>query len=119
YAIPHASAAYFAKQILEKKGRKIAIVTTLHGTDITLVGRDHSYGHVVEFSINQSDAVTAVSQNLKNQTLEFFQIEKDITVVPNFVDTHRFRQTDKQHFKAMLAPNNERVLSHVSNFRKV
>ncbi len=119
YAIPHASAAYFAKQILMKEGRDIPFITTLHGTDITLVGKDPTYAPVVTFSINESDAITAVSQNLKEETYKHFRIEKDIQVIPNFVDTEKFRHSDKEHFKKMLAPNGERILAHVSNFRKV
>lgn len=119
YAIPHASAAYFAREILKKKGRDIPFITTLHGTDITLVGRDQTYAPVVTFSINESDGITAVSNNLREETYKHFQIEKDIQVIPNFVDTSRFHQTDKEHFKKMLAPNGERILAHVSNFRKV
>ena len=119
YAIPHASAAYFARQILKKTGRDIPFITTLHGTDITLVGRDATYAPVVTFSINESDAITAVSDNLREETLRFFKIEKDIHVIPNFVDIKRFYQTDKGHFKQMLAPEGERILMHVSNFRSV
>ena len=119
YAIPHASAAYFARQILKKRGRDIPFITTLHGTDITLVGRDATYEPVVTFSINESDAITAVSQNLKEETLREFQIEKDICVIPNFVDIKRFHQTDKRHFRQMLAPEGEKILVHVSNFRAV
>jgi len=119
YAIPHASAAYFARQILKKTGRDIPFITTLHGTDITLVGRDPTYAPVVTFSINESDAITAVSQNLKDDTLKSFSIEKEIHVIPNFVDVKRFHQTDKDHFKQMLAPDGERILVHVSNFRAV
>jgi N-acetyl-alpha-D-glucosaminyl L-malate synthase BshA len=119
YAIPHASAAYFARQILKKTGRDIPYITTLHGTDITLVGKDLTYAPVVTFSINESDAITAVSSNLKDETFKSFPIEKDILVIPNFVDTSRFQRTDKDHFKRMLAPNGERILAHVSNFRKV
>jgi N-acetyl-alpha-D-glucosaminyl L-malate synthase BshA len=119
YAIPHASAAYFAREILKKQGRDIPFITTLHGTDITLVGRDQTYAPVVTFSINESDAITAVSSNLREETYKHFKIEKDIHVIPNFVDTSKFRQTDKEHFKKMLAPNGERILAHVSNFRKV
>lgn len=119
YAIPHASAAYFARQILKKQGKDIPYITTLHGTDITLVGKDQTYAPVVTFSINESDAITAVSSNLREETYKSFKIEKDIMVIPNFVDTHRFHQTDKNHFKMMLAPNGERILTHVSNFRKV
>lgn len=119
YAIPHASAAYFARQILKKQGRDIPFITTLHGTDITLVGKDQTYAPVVTFSINESNAITAVSDNLREETYRSFAIEKDIQVIPNFVDSIRFRQTDKGHFKKMLAPNGERILAHVSNFRKV
>ncbi|MFN5942246.1 MAG: N-acetyl-alpha-D-glucosaminyl L-malate synthase BshA [Bacteroidota bacterium] len=119
YAIPHASAAYFARQILKKSGRDIPYITTLHGTDITLVGRDQTYAPVVAFSINESDAITAVSHNLKDETISSFPIEKDIHVIHNFIDINRFYQSDKDHFKKMLAPNGERILAHVSNFRKV
>jgi L-malate glycosyltransferase len=119
YAIPHASAAYFARQILKKTGRDIPFITTLHGTDITLVGKDPTYEPVVTFSINESDAITAVSENLRAETLHSFKIEKEIHVIPNFVDIKRFHQTDKDHFKQMLAPEGERILVHVSNFRTV
>ncbi len=119
YAIPHASAAYFARQILRKTGRDIPFITTLHGTDITLVGRESTYAPVVTFSINESDAITAVSDSLKAETLESFDIEKEIHVIPNFVDVKRFHNTDKNHFKKMLAPEGERILVHVSNFRSV
>ncbi len=119
YAIPHASSAYFARQMLKKQGKDIPFITTLHGTDITLVGKDSTYGCVVTFSINESDAITAVSENLKEETFKSFAIEKEITVVPNFVDAQRFHLTNKEHFKKMLAPDGERILAHVSNFRKV
>ena len=119
YAIPHASAAYFARQILKKTGRDIPFITTLHGTDITLVGRDPTYAPVVTFSINESDAITAVSNSLRDETLHSFAIEKEISVIPNFVDVKRFHQSDKEHFKQMLAPHGERILVHVSNFRAV
>ncbi len=119
YAIPHASAAYFARQILKKTGKDIPYITTLHGTDITLVGKDQTYAPVVTFSINESDAITAVSDNLKDETFRHFDIEKEIIVIPNFVDTDRFQHSNKEHFKKMLAPNGERILAHVSNFRKV
>lgn len=119
YAIPHASAAYFAMQILKKQGADIPYITTLHGTDITLVGKDQTYAPVVTFSINESSAITAVSDNLREETYRSFDIEKDIQVIPNFVDTERFFQGDKDHFKKMVAPNNERILVHASNFRKV
>lgn len=119
YAIPHASAAYFAREILKKQGKEIPFITTLHGTDITLVGRDPTYAPVVSFSINESDAITAVSNNLREETYHHFRIEKPIEVIPNFVDTSRFHQTNKEHFKKMLAPSGEKILAHVSNFRKV
>jgi L-malate glycosyltransferase len=119
YAIPHASAAYFARQILKKTGKDIPYITTLHGTDITLVGKDQTYAPVVTFSINESDAITAVSDNLRDETFRHFNIEKEIIVIPNFVDTDRFQHSNKEHFKKMLAPNGERILAHVSNFRKV
>ncbi len=119
YAIPHASSAYFARQMLKSLGRYVPYITTLHGTDITLVGKESSYACVVNFSINESDAVTAVSQNLKEETIESFDITKEIMVIPNFVDAKRFFQSNKAHFKQMLAPNGERILAHVSNFRKV
>jgi N-acetyl-alpha-D-glucosaminyl L-malate synthase BshA len=119
YAIPHASAAYLAMQILKKQGKAIPFITTLHGTDITLVGRDQMYAPVVTFSMNESNAITAVSNNLREETYKSFIIEKEIQVIPNFVDIQRFQKTDKEHFKQMLAPNGERILVHVSNFRKV
>jgi len=119
YAIPHASAAYFARQILKKTGEDIPFITTLHGTDITLVGKDVTYAPVVTFSINESDAITAVSNNLREETLNYFKIDKPIHVIPNFVDVKRFHQSDKNHFKKMLAPGGERILVHVSNFRSV
>jgi L-malate glycosyltransferase len=119
YAIPHASAAYMAKQILKTKGINIPYITTLHGTDITLVGRDKTYEPVVTFSMNESNAITAVSNNLKEETLNFFDINKEIHVITNFVDIQRFQHSNKEHFKKMLAPNDEKILTHVSNFRKV
>ena len=119
YAIPHASAAFMAKQILATYGIDIPIVTTLHGTDITLVGKDPIYKPVVTFSINQSDGVTAVSENLKEDTYRHFDIKNDIRVIPNFVDMQRFSLKPKDHFKIAIAPNNERIIIHTSNFRKV
>ncbi|EEI93995.1 N-acetyl-alpha-D-glucosaminyl L-malate synthase BshA [Sphingobacterium spiritivorum] len=119
YAIPHASAAFMAKQILATYGINIPVITTLHGTDITLVGKDKSFSPVVTFSINQSDGVTAVSENLKSQTLEYFDINKDIQVIPNFIDLERFSNKDRSHFKKAIAPSDERILIHTSNFRKV
>ncbi len=119
YAIPHASVAYLAKQILATYGINIPIVTTLHGTDITLVGKDKSFNPVVTFSINQSDGVTAVSENLKQQTLRSFDVTRDIRVIPNFIDFSRFHNKNREHFKRAIAPGNERVIIHTSNFRKV
>jgi N-acetyl-alpha-D-glucosaminyl L-malate synthase BshA len=119
YAIPHASAAFMAKQILATYGIHIPVVTTLHGTDITLVGKDRTYKPVVTFSINQSDGVTAVSHNLKEETLEFFEIEKEIRVIPNFIDLQRFSMKAKDHFKKAIAPAGEKILIHTYNFRKV
>lgn len=119
YAIPHASAAFMAKQILNTYGIQIPVVTTLHGTDITLVGKDPSYNPVVTFSINQSDGVTAVSQNLKEDTLSHFEITKDIKVIPNFIDLNRFSLKPREHFKKAIAPGDERILIHTSNFRRV
>jgi N-acetyl-alpha-D-glucosaminyl L-malate synthase BshA len=119
YAIPHASAAYMAKKILEQEGIQIPVITTLHGTDITLVGRDKTYAPVVAFSINQSDAITAVSQNLRDETFNTFKIEKPIQVIHNFVDVERFSRKPIDAFKKLIAPNGERVLLHASNFRKV
>lgn len=119
YAIPHASAAYMAQQIVAKKGRKIPFITTLHGTDITLVGRDSTYEPVVTFSINESSAITAVSQNLKDETNKWFTIDKEIEVIHNFVDTSRFKKKPIDAFKKVIAPQNEKVFVHASNFRKV
>lgn len=119
YAIPHASAAYMAKQILKKEGKEIPVITTLHGTDITLVGRDKTYAPVVTFSINESDAITAVSDSLREDTYKHFNITKEIIVIKNFVDVSRFNKKPIDAFKKMIAPNGERVLMHASNFRKV
>ncbi|SDJ27650.1 N-acetyl-alpha-D-glucosaminyl L-malate synthase BshA [Pedobacter sp. ok626] len=119
YAIPHASAAFMAKQILETYGIHIPFVTTLHGTDITLVGKDPTYKPVVTFSINKSDGVTTVSESLKKDTEEYFEITNEIKVIPNFIDFTRFSLKPKDHFKKAIAPNNERILIHTSNFRKV
>ncbi|MCB0505578.1 MAG: N-acetyl-alpha-D-glucosaminyl L-malate synthase BshA [Cyclobacteriaceae bacterium] len=119
YAIPHASAAYQAKQILALQGINLPFITTLHGTDITLVGKDPSYEPVVSFSINKSDGVTAVSNNLREDTLKLFDIEKDIRVIPNFIDLDRFKRQKKEHFKTAICPNDEKLIVHTSNFRKV
>ncbi|PWK26304.1 N-acetyl-alpha-D-glucosaminyl L-malate synthase BshA [Arcicella aurantiaca] len=119
YAIPHASAAYLAKQILKSKGIHIPFITTLHGTDITLVGKDPSFEPVVTFSINESDGVTAVSESLKKETYEEFEIVNKIEVIPNFIDLERFKKLRKDHFKIAICPNGEKLLMHTSNFRKV
>lgn len=119
YAIPHASAAFMAKQILATYGINIPFVTTLHGTDITLVGKDATYKPVVTFSINQSDGITTVSKDLQEDTYKHFEIQKDIKVIYNFIDFNRFSLQPKDHFKKAIAPNNERILIHTSNFRKV
>ena len=119
YAIPHASAAYMAKQILRSQGLDIPVITTLHGTDITLVGKDPSYEPVVTFSINQSDGVTSVSEDLKKDTYNHFSVEKDIRVIPNFIDLKRFKRQKKDHFKTAICPNGEKLVVHTSNFRKV
>lgn len=119
YAIPHAAVAYMAKKILLTQGRYVPVITTLHGTDITLVGKDRTFAPVVEFSINKSDGVTAVSQSLRQQTYDYFNIHKEIEVIYNFIDFDRFQKIDKDHFKKAIAPDGERILIHVSNFRKV
>lgn len=119
YAIPHASAAYMAKQILRSEGKDIPVITTLHGTDITLVGKDASYEPVVTFSINASDGVTAVSEDLKEDTYKHFKVIKDIEVIPNFIDLQRFKKQKKDHFKTAICPEDEKLIVHTSNFRKV
>ena len=119
YAIPHASAALLAKQILAEDNKDIPVLTTLHGTDITLVGREASYEPVVSWSINNSDAVTAVSKSLVEDTLEHFQVKREVLMIPNFIDFNRFNKKPKEHFKKAIAPNNEKILVHTSNFRKV
>ena len=119
YAIPHAASAYLAKQILKEQNIEIPVITTLHGTDITLVGKDSTYAPVVAFSINQSDGVTAVSENLREETYKHFKISQDIRVIPNFVDFRRFQHSNKDHFKKAIAPHGEKLLMHTSNFRKV
>ncbi|MBA99823.1 MAG: N-acetyl-alpha-D-glucosaminyl L-malate synthase BshA [Saprospirales bacterium] len=119
YAIPHASAAYFAQSILREKGKDLPFVTTLHGTDITLVGKAPSYQSVVEFSINSSNAVTAVSESLKQDTLDNFHINRSIEVIPNFIDVNRFDSAKKRHPRPAYLPEGVPVLVHASNFRKV
>jgi N-acetyl-alpha-D-glucosaminyl L-malate synthase BshA len=119
YAIPHASAAVMAKHILATEGINIPVITTLHGTDITLVGKDAAFEPVVTYSINQSDAVTAVSDFLKQDTYRHFKTKKYIEVIPNFIDVTRFQKQSKEHFKKAIAPQNEKLIVHTSNFRKV
>jgi L-malate glycosyltransferase len=119
YAIPHATSAYLAKQILKSEGLNIPVVTTLHGTDISIVGRDPALSPVVTFSINESDGVTAVSRDLKIDTESAFKVNKDIEVIYNFVDLTRFYKQEKEHFKRFICPNNEKLLVHASNFRQV
>jgi N-acetyl-alpha-D-glucosaminyl L-malate synthase BshA len=120
YAIPHAYAAYMAKQMLLEKGIYIKVVTTLHGTDITLVGSHPTYKTAVEFSINNSDVVTAVSNNLKQTTNQLFKIKKNIQVVYNFIDIEKYSKAEEQECKRdALAEPNERILTHISNFRPV
>jgi N-acetyl-alpha-D-glucosaminyl L-malate synthase BshA len=121
YAIPHASAAYMARQILKSQGIYIPFITTLHGTDITLVGRDQSFEPVITFAINQSDAVTAVSESLKEDTYKHFGTTRDIHVVPNFVNVDKIRSNDREIklLRKDFAPNGEKILSHISNFRPV
>lgn len=120
YAIPHAYAAYMAKKMLEDKGIEIKVVTTLHGTDITLVGSHPTYKTAVEFSINKSDEVTAVSNSLKEDTLRLFNIDKDIKVVYNFIDGKKYDKANQDECKRIaLAKPEEKILTHVSNFRPV
>jgi N-acetyl-alpha-D-glucosaminyl L-malate synthase BshA len=119
YAIPHASAAFIAKQILKQQDIFIPVVTTLHGTDITLVGKDPSFEPVVAFSINQSDGITAVSDDLRKDTFDHFKIDKEIRVIPNFIDLKRFKRLNKGHFKTAICPNGEKLIVHTSNFRPV
>ncbi len=119
YAIPHASAAYMAKQILSNQGISIPYITTLHGTDITLVGKDASFEPVITFAINQSDAVTAVSSSLKEDTISHFKIKKEIEVIPNFIGAQDYDHELDEGLKKRYAPNGEKIISHVSNFRAV
>ena len=119
YAIPHATSAYLAKQILNKAASNIPVITTLHGTDITLIGSDPTYKQVVDFSINESDGVTAVSEYLKEETYRLFDITKEIKVIPNFIDLERFQRSEKERFKKASCPGGEKVITHVSNFREV
>ncbi|WPY97118.1 N-acetyl-alpha-D-glucosaminyl L-malate synthase BshA [Christiangramia sp. OXR-203] len=120
YAIPHAYAGYMAKQMLAEDGIEIPMVTTLHGTDITLVGNHPFYKPAVTFSINKSDYVTSVSESLKEDTLRHFEVKTEIEVIPNFIDVSKFQKktfTDCQ--RELMAASNEKIITHVSNFRKV
>ncbi|SEQ74930.1 N-acetyl-alpha-D-glucosaminyl L-malate synthase BshA [Neolewinella agarilytica] len=119
YAVPHASVAYMARKILISRGKYVPFVTTLHGTDITLVGTNPAFAPTITFAINKSDGVTAVSKSLKKDTLDNFEICRKIEVIYNFIDFKRFKRDNKEHFKAAIAPNGERILIHVSNFRPV
>jgi len=119
YAIPHASAAYMAQQILKEQGINIPFITTLHGTDITLVGKDPSFEPVITFSINHSNKVTAVSENLKEETISLFPIDKKIDVIPNFICMNDYQMENNDYYKKRYAPNNEKIICHISNFRKV
>ena len=119
YAIPHAYAAYMAKKMLLQQGIELPIVTTLHGTDITLVGSHPFYKTAVTFSINASDAVTSVSQSLKHDTQRLFKTEKNISVIPNFVDLEKYKNIVNLCPRGLLATADERVITHVSNFRAV
>jgi len=119
YAIPHASAAYMARQIVMQQGVDIPVITTLHGTDITLVGRDKTYSPVVTFSINESNAITAVSKNLRDETYKNFDVRKEIDVIYNFVDVNRFNKKPLTPFRQVIAPDGEKILTHASNFRSV
>ena len=119
YAIPHAYAAYMAKKMLQEEGIFVPIVTTLHGTDITLVGSHPFYKSAVAFSINKSDAVTAVSQSLKDDTLRLFDIKNEISVVPNFIDLDKYSNHFNDCQRAMMAKDEERIITHISNLRPV
>lgn len=119
YAIPYAYAAFTAKQMLKEVGKDIPLVTTLHGTDITLVGQHPSYKHAVEFSINQSDTITSVSESLKKDTLQFFDIKKNIQVITNFIDNSEFDEATAICHRDQFATDDEKILIHVSNLRPV
>ena len=119
YAIPHASAAFMAREILRTKGKRVPYITTLHGTDITLVGRDPSYKPVIEFAINHSDAVTAVSESLRSDTLRYFEVDRSIDVIPNFIELNNYDNPSDKCYRSIYAPNGEKILTHISNFRPV
>jgi L-malate glycosyltransferase len=119
YAIPHASVAYTAQQILKSKKINLPYITTLHGTDITLVGRDPAFEPVIRFSLNHSNAITSVSESLKKDTLNTFKIDNKITVIPNFIDIKEYESTKERCISKTYAPAGEKILVHISNFRKV
>lgn len=119
YAIPHAVSAVMARQILQTENIRIPVLTTLHGTDATVVGKEATFLPVVRYSLNESDGVTAVSEYLKRETYETFDINKEICAIPNFVDLERFKRQNKDHFKKAICPNGEKLLVHTSNFRSV
>ena len=119
YAIPHASAAVNAKQILETYGIYLPIVTTLHGTDITLLGKDKSFKPVIEYAINMSDAVTVVSDDLKRETIEYFNIKNNIQTVSNFIDMDLYQHHPDNSLRVNFAKDEEFLITHISNFRKV
>jgi len=119
YAIPHASSAYTAKQILADEGIHVPVITTLHGTDITLLGKDASFEPVISFAINKSDKVTAVSHSLKNDTYKLFGVNKDIEVIPNFIRLEQHQHAENTELKLSYAPNGEKIITHISNFRAV
>lgn len=119
YAIPHASAAWMAQRILASEGVRLPFITTLHGTDITLVGRDPSFEPVITFSMERSDAVTAVSESLKRDTYEHFPLKRDVVVVPNFVCVDQYKHAHDPKLRTLYAPNGEKLVVHVSNFRAV
>ena len=119
YAIPHAVSAYLAQQVLRKSNKILKFITTLHGTDITLVGLEPSFMPLVKFSIEESNGVTAVSRFLKEKTLTNYNIEKEIEVIYNFIDIEKYKKQDSEIFRGHIAPNGEKVLVHVSNFRLV
>lgn len=119
YAIPHAYAGYMAKKMLLEEGIYVPMITTLHGTDITLVGKHPYYKPAVTFSINKSDVVTSVSENLKQSTLELFDVHKEIQVIPNFIDSAKYSQNYTDCQRSLMAKDDERIVTHISNFRKV
>ena len=119
YAIPHASAAYTAKKILAEEGHHLPVVTTLHGTDITLLGKDPSFEPVISFAINHSDAVTAVSHSLRADTYKLFGVNREIEVVPNFLNVEKLQFERNPELREAYAPNGEFVIVHISNFREV